>query len=1314
MKALVTMVIMLLIVAGSATAVGEIDTTRRNSAWSEMMAASRQGDDGSLIIAAEHFFSANPKADSRTEEAIQLYEGALLRWFAGLQGQPKPEDQEHLKRYKDITTSLKNGERLHQSVPLHKPSSATHAAFSSFPMDHPRPVEINWGESALRKRSERERTDQVRDWLLTAVLSDSGLTPRQIRSVLVDMPPARFGYLEPVSTFEYGETRSRSIGQGRVVALLPAQQSKEERADSLAHIADEHQKNTGHPPKELLIFEYDLAPDCESATITRRNTVAGDSLFTEASGYYTVKITDQGSLEHFLKQVDDIAQAHAADDGIWVSGRKLHTGYRSVDLEDVAALWQSEAMLQERWNRAKAFVERVEAFNKKLRSARYWTEFDKYLLEEGLKKEKAELDAEEAQLQTEFSHQGLAKGSGFSLDPAYDYAKLREDAALLFPRLKGVSEEDKSKALQALQNHNEEPFLRLLYAVRQKEKEPDVFALLDARRRRDRFQAARYDGYLVGTKVGMTLFYTDLLAKLKAIDYWNDGTINDFKPLTAVHVASIYWKEREALPGTRLWFGPQDRGYQLASQGILFGRNATRIYAASSDPLRPGKEAAPNAASQAFLGWWDCHYEEVARFEPEYQRLNEIIKWSLLLSWLSEHNSNALAYLGNIKVTHSLWFPDWAKQNRELRYRDWDRFHFYEKGHKGSATEAMPILYSKGCPDCDVYQFSGGVTLGSKEVIHERSILALHSEANELLLRPGRDFSKLSAKPNEVAMLGGLKHTFTEQSGELATLSSVNKGGVKFREPSSEMAPKPVERSYRVSDSKLDVNLRVGDVGLGRFYSEVSTDQPIRVGFQAQEIDRAQQFAEQVSSAVAKGQQAETFIATHPDVEEVVQFGPDMACDECVVVKLRGSRGYLKMQPEQTASVDVPAGWHARAASLDDGAQNYNLAWVSRNHLDAQLSRANYIKIEGRGTPGSGSVPFEFTRGPPPSGSSPENWKLGERTLRTFTDHQGNRYIPLKNAPAAMQDPLLVAAKLRNQLSASTDALQSLVSSGDSRRALLEITDNPIKAKQIIDGMKAAARSGLDRALAEGDTGQARLNLKVLSRLEQGPEIKVREALAAAESRNLEDAVRAIGDVLRGPRHDVDGALELVNRRLQSSKLGVAERVNLNQLASMLDLGSGHAFIDHDFISFEMRLTEQVANSHVVRPQEIYDGGPLYVLESPSAKGETAIFASMPEQIPRELGRIVQLPLSDLAHARPIVIETVDGARYRLAGETTTWTPATRFVKGNTPGGRIYHHYNPNAPLCYDSTQHNDVQSGDCRQSVYLFNPPPKQVAQPN
>jgi hypothetical protein len=104
----------------------------------------------------------------------------------------------------------------------------------------------------------------------------------------------------------------------------------------------------------------------------------------------------------------------------------------------------------------------------------------------------------------------------------------------------------------------------------------------------------------------MVLFYTDLLAKLWAIDYVNNTpskAIEEFEPLTRTILPSLCRGEEKALPNTRLWFGPEDYGYQvLAGNMLAFARNATRIYAASSNPLDPGKETEPKASANAFWG----------------------------------------------------------------------------------------------------------------------------------------------------------------------------------------------------------------------------------------------------------------------------------------------------------------------------------------------------------------------------------------------------------------------------------------------------------------------------------------------------------------------------------------------------------------------------------------------------------------------------------------------------------------------------------------------------------------------------------------
>jgi hypothetical protein len=105
--------------------------------------------------------------------------------------------------------------------------------------------------------------------------------------------------------------------------------------------------------------------------------------------------------------------------------------------------------------------------------------------------------------------------------------------------------------------------------------------------------------------------------------------------------------------------------------------------------------------------------------------------------------------------------------------------------------------------------------------------------------------------------------------------------------------------------------------------------------------------------------------------------------------------------------------------------------------------------------------------------------------------------------------------------------------------------------------------------------------------------------------------------------------------------------------------------------------------------------GPIYVLERPSADPYVATFASLPDQLPRDLGTAVKLPRSDLAHARPRVIQTADGKRYRLVEDGR----ARLVARTTTP----YIRYNASRPPC--TTSSPLVQTPDsCNEEIYLFN----------
>src|SRR5262245_29885196 len=620
------------------------------------------------------------------------------------------------------------------------PKTPVRAAFTEFPEGQKRAISFDLGRETLAAMTRREQLDQMRDWLLYTVVSDAGLTAEEFNQSLFDLPAVRRGYLQPTANFEHGAGRSCYIGDGHIVALVPAGIEPNERADQIAHIADLHRKNIGEKPESLIVFEYDIAFDDlnnePAAELTRRETINAEELFTGKYNYYEATIGNVADLERFMGQVDDLIYARAEGGPVTVGGRKLRGHkYRGIRVEEIAAVWQSEDKIQRLGNPLK---EKIAAFERRWGGQYPLAKLLKEQLEAQYKLEEAELKKEIARAQRSGS---FANGSGFSLDPAYDFAGLKK----IFDQKMGpfcariIGPDKVAEVSRALADENVDPLFDALFEISQTSKplakEMEQFVISSFQ-----FQAARYDGDLKGTEVGMALFYTDLLAKLWALDFLESAPgayVDDFRPIPDVTVSPIYKKEMEELSRTRLWFGPQDKGFQVADNGksLLFAHTATRIYAASANSLQPGKESEPNAQSAAFLGWWDNHYEEVARYEPEYQRLNQIMKWSLLIGWLNENNQGQqLGFLRGVEVKRDNWFPDWAKRRPDLRFRAWGgvceegpmirnaklapQVCFFPRNFRGrnTDTEAMPRLASRTFSEFGRtgHMIVGGVSLAER------------------------------------------------------------------------------------------------------------------------------------------------------------------------------------------------------------------------------------------------------------------------------------------------------------------------------------------------------------------------------------------------------------------------------------------------------------------------------------------------------------------------------------------------------------------------------------------------------------------------
>ncbi|HVG33778.1 MAG TPA: hypothetical protein VM911_11875 [Pyrinomonadaceae bacterium] len=848
------------------------------------------------------------------------------------------------------------------------------AAFKEFPVGQSRVINLSARSEALEELSPRERLDQMRDWLLFTAVSSSGLPAEAVNKALFDLPPIRHGYMQPVANFEYGDTRSCYIGNGQVLALVPADTSAE-RDERLARIADEQRKNLGEMPTKLLVFDYELKPaddpTQQTAMLTRRNPVSVKDLFTSSAGYYEAKINSLDDLNRFMVQVDDLTYA-SLKDGLTVGGRKIKGHkYRGIRVEEIAALYQSESKI--RGNRS-ALKQKIEAFNNRWENRTYETEAEKAQLLRQYEQEEAALkeDLREARRAG-----GLVGSSGFSLDPTFDFAKLAakfdstigpgirsilsdgslsdsqestQDSSAL-PELRGMpgagdSVEQKIKlAREGLANHDPDPLFELLGEVANKGERGKLIAHLieEAIGENYGYQAARYDGELQGTEAGMVLFYTDLLAKLWAMNYQSSAPANDiteFHPMTALPVSSVYKQEIRELSNTRLWFGPQDRGFQVADKGqsMLFARTATRVYAASSNSLKPGIEAQPNAESAAFLGWWDNHYDEIARFEPEYERLNEIMKWSLVVTWLNQREQTTrLGFLQGVPVEHGNWFPDWVKQRPELRYTAWDKVGFYQRGANNTKTESLPHLKSE-----TYRQFGneawliGGVSLASEETIAGRAALSAESEVAQLARRSNLNYALGESTGSALKTLEGTTYRFASTSAEEAITTATAKQGAKMRGLYGEIANNPVARNVSHSGEGLNIGTRVGEVPLGDLNIS-SAENGFRVGWTSRDIDVGTSLSRRLSMSVEPAKA----LALDPSVEAAIKLPGNQG----FMVKLEGSERWLRITPEGAQTTSLESGYAARVGNFDARAQNYNLNWVKPEDVSNSLREGSALRL---------------------------------------------------------------------------------------------------------------------------------------------------------------------------------------------------------------------------------------------------------------------------------------------------------------------------------------------------------------------------------
>ena len=438
-------------------------------------------------------------------------------------------------------------------------------------------------------------------------------------------------------------------------------------------------------------------------------------------------------------------------------------------------------------------------------------------------------------------------------------------------------------------------------------------------------QCARYDG-IEGTAVSMTLFYTDLLAKLwEAVDHGYSAplrAIPGFLTTPRIDLAPAYAEELERLPATRIWFAPRADGWTRSAAGgateLAFLHRFSRVYAAGSDPANPGKESITNEASRLSIGWWDRHFDEIADHEQQYHRQNQIMKWSAVAAALVDQPT-APTFLADVRVARTARFFPWLAAHR-------DRLRFQElvpERRTPYPTECVALLQSYPYPSAGrSYAVSGGVSLADAALVRNAPTV------NRTLPRGRRIVEAAGAPrvPHPVVDGRAVKIENAAAARVRSASSPLNVRGVSAR----------IEGRSGAPTFTLDSDTgRLATVALGR------VDGGIRIDLRAGPV-------EHVRSVLEHGPRGPS-VSFEARPERVVARGDTLVEVKPIATSPDGSTTAI-------AHDTFGPGWfQARAASADE--------------IHKRMDGYAWAAVEPAG--GSGAPTVEFRNTPPPADAQP-------------------------------------------------------------------------------------------------------------------------------------------------------------------------------------------------------------------------------------------------------------------------------------------------------------------------------------------------------
>jgi hypothetical protein len=586
------------------------------------------------------------------------------------------------------------------------------------PLEVPQTLTISYAgaDEWLRDVASEDQDDQIRDWMVLGLASALKLDVTTLRDALYDQTPVRDPLFFDMATNRVGPGRGLPDNRGTLHVLAPADDPY--LARTIGMVLDDYRKDSGADPDQVQLYWYRIDRQAQQVTLEAQPLLPAQAA-RERYGYREMAIDGMPTLERFLSETQHLARLELRGNQLWAGGwnwPNIPTG--SLTPEDLTAL---------------------------LRGYRA---------------------ASTGQLDPGFS---LDPGEPLDLDallpmlPATSALVQQADEIRSFiADWRAASTDQKNEVLQRHADlvNNEQLYDR---AIGLAEHFPA-------------YQHARYDGGLQGTEAGMTYFYTDIVAKAWTLETGSGVPTGQVPGFLSNVQAKTPWGHCDANQQEqgRLWFGLREDAITVRDQQVDLGSITTRIFTLIQDPQGNDQEIEPSYTFGRGIWWWDRHYLAMADYEPQYHRLDQLMRWGAAIAWLvAQGQDKLLPEVSEDQIRQDWRFGDWLAAHPQLKWQ----FDIPFIAPPNEKTEALLMLYSAASEDCGMLRYwSGGISNPSISRIRELQQRRPHLDP--AVARGGQttDSTNLVGRSGTVATVDGTKRTFDPIVGDTASVKVEAKG----------------------------------------------------------------------------------------------------------------------------------------------------------------------------------------------------------------------------------------------------------------------------------------------------------------------------------------------------------------------------------------------------------------------------------------------------------------------------------------------------------------------------------------------------------